>query len=370
MFKENGRLIIGIFIGVILMGGVSYAVNSFTSESVSYTRNGQTMNVKQALDDLIVKVDKKSGNFNIELTTEQTVVKDKTVDAMTYKTMINSVIDKMISAMGSTAKMAELTALKNATSLTWASENTTIASVTNNTTVKGVKVGTTRVIGTTSNGKQVIVPVNVKSASYLAVQANVGDYVVYNAGKWDSSANNPTEYYAFGEYKQGQSKNASVEWCSDENNKTTLKGWRVLSKDTNSKTVTIIHAGQPECYRHNTYTYSNAGDESVARLNLRAKNQYLNATYAQSARSMTKADLDTITPESNTLRKTGEMYWLANANSGYLWYVTTYGTFVDGYSGTYSYGFRPVIVLKQGMLTTGKVKDEFNQDAWSLVLPS
>ncbi len=202
----------------------------------------------------------------------------------------------------------------------------------------------------------------------LSEKAQVGDYVAYNAGTWSSSADIPAQV-GFGGYKSGQSKNSSVEWCSSENLKTTLKGWRVLKKQSGK--VYLVHAGQPECYYHGP-----KASDSIANLDARAKDQYLNSTYAEHAYAMTKAEFDAITPASNSLRTTGSEYWFATTYTGTdlgngdscLLYATSKG----GSSYCYSYhplGFRPVIVLKSGIQTTGKVHDEFGQDAWNLILP-
>ena len=211
------KFILGTIFGVMIMGGISYAANNYTSESVSYTRGNDTMSVKQALDDLIVKVDKKSGNFNIELA-ERPLGINFTESTTTYQSLVNDLLGRMITAMG-TANTADLSAIKSST-LTWKSEDPNTASVTG-TVVKGVKEGKTKIIGTATNGKQVIVPVNVKSAVVLAEKAHVGEYVAYDAGQWNADAARPTKSGQFGGYSKNQSKNASVEWCNLDSHKTT-----------------------------------------------------------------------------------------------------------------------------------------------------
>ncbi len=349
------KVILSFMLGVIIMGGVSYAVGSLSSESVSYTRGSETMSVKQALDDLIVKVDKKSGNFNIELA-ERTIGVNLTENTATYKSIVDTVLGKMITDMGKDINATELTALKNST-LTWTSEDPNIASVTSNTTVKGIKVGTTKVIGTATNGKQVIVPVNVKSASYLADQVQIGDYVAYDAGTWGSTVAQPSSSYKFGGYKSGQSKNLTVS-CSSLS--VTLNGWRVLSIDKSSKKVTIVHAGHPECYYHGSDS-----SESKSKLNEHA-NEYKNS-YAESGRSINKTDVDAIASD-NTLRKIGDYYFLATEYSTYdLYRVSHLGEYYTFGSSKGMDGYRPVIVLKSSVLTTGRGKDQVgNENAWIL----
>ncbi len=205
-----------------------------------------------------------------------------------------------------------------------------------------------------------------KTVHYLADQVKVGDYVAYDAGTWDSSKVKPTKQGEFGGYTINTSKNSSVEWCWKESYKTTLNGWRVLSKDEKTKNVTIIHAGQPECYYHGNSDVN--GEESIRLLNERA-NQYKNTMYAEKAHAMNYLEALAITSSEsandNDLRKTGDYYWLATANGNELWDVHHDSFMGDDYN--FSWGFRPVIVLKSNILTTGKVRDEFNQEAWQLV---
>ncbi len=209
-----------------------------------------------------------------------------------------------------------------------------------------------------------------KKVHYLADKVHVGDYVAYDAGTWKESANKPTSENEFGGYTINTSKNSSVEWCwSSSRGSTTLKGWRVLDVNKDTKIVTIVHAGQPECYYHAS---GGNPDASVKALNDRANN-YKN-TYAQSAHAMTYEEALAITKSKgateNDLRKTGDFYWLANAsgvidslwsggNDGHLGY--------DSVNYKYSFGLRPVIILKPDVLTTGQGKDQVgNENAWIL----
>ena len=85
---------------------------------------------------------------------------------------------------------------------------------------------------------------------------------------------------------------------------------------------------------------------------------------------MTKEEAQAITGNTNSttndLRTTGAEYWLGTVNgSKYLC-----GVHFDGWMsdfGSYSFGFRPVIVLKSSVFTSGKGEDQVgNQDAWLL----
>ncbi len=196
-----------------------------------------------------------------------------------------------------------------------------------------------------------------KKVHYLADKVQIGEYVAYDAGTWGDATGRPTEQEQFGGNAAHTNKGASVEWCWMSNYKTTLQGWRVLSKDEKTKTVTIVHAGQPECYKHQTDQ-----NNSIDKLNNRA-NEYKNS-YAESAHAMTEEEARGI-EQSNNLRTTGDCYWLANAySSNNLVFVNMDGD-IGHYNGR-SYGFRPVIVLKSSVLTTGEGRDSFGNKAWIL----
>ncbi len=352
----GGGYLLIILVLLVVTNSITYGVSQYTSDSVSYTRDGETKSVKEALDDLIVKVDKKSGNFNITLA-EQPIVNGKTVSATTYKNLVNTVIDKMVTAMGSTATMAELTALKSAT-LTWTSENSTIATV-NGTNVTGKSVGKTKIIGIDSTGKKVTVPVNVIAGEYLAQKAKVGDYVAYDAGNWNVATNIPWSHGQFGGNGTGNKGNSVT--CESRFGSPNLKGWRVLKIDSGQ--VYLVHAGQPECYYHVFESTTTAyGAASKKALDDHAQSVYVNQ-YAQSAHVMTKDEVEAITNTSDTLRKTGTYYYLATAASQYLYYVSDDGSF-DYTGSNHSWGFRPVVVLKSTVLTTGEGQDMFGNKAW------
>ncbi len=348
----GGGYLLIILILLVVTNGITYGVSQYTSDSVSYTRNGETKSVKEALDDLIVKVDKKSGNFNITLA-QRTIGIDYTESVSTYKSIADNVLGKMITAMGTDVSTTELSTLKSST-LTWKSENTGIASVTNNTTVKGVATGTTKIIGTASTGQQVIVPVNVIKGVYLADKVSSGQYVAYDAGQWDAAKASPTAQEKFGGNGIGN-KAVSVK-CGGFT--PTSSGWKVLK--VVNKQVYLVHAGQPECY----YLSTGYAGASKNLLDERART-YMDVKYAESAHAMTKEEVDAIA-ESDNLRATRARYSLATASDNTnLYYVGESGAIGLTYSAIH--GFRPVVVLKSTVLTTGTGTDKAgNSGAWLL----
>ncbi len=199
---------------------------------------------------------------------------------------------------------------------------------------------------------------------YLADKVQVGDYVAYDAGTWDNSKGKPTKQGDFGGYTIDTSKNSSV--ACYESAAPKYNGWRVLTVDKDSKTVTIVHAGQPECYYHANNVSGNS-EASIKSLDDRAANEYKNE-YAESVHAMTYEEAYNITKSTTStnkdLRAIGAYYWLATDNGG-LWYVCDNGPMSNG---TYvmAFGFRPVVVLKSNVLTTGQGKDSFENTAWIL----
>ncbi len=199
---------------------------------------------------------------------------------------------------------------------------------------------------------------------YLADQVQVGDYVAYDAGTWSTTVGMPNKQGDFGGYTGGKSKNDMVT-CGDMV-VPKYRGWRVLEKDEKTKTVTIVHASQSECH-----FFLNNVNDSISKLNARA-NDYKNSKYATSARSINKSDTDKISGASN-LRNTDNRYWLTDPYGDNDLYLMSLG---GGYTYSHNsnscgsgcaYGFRPVVVLKAKILTSGKVRDEFNQEAWNLI---
>ena len=236
--------------------------------------------------------------------------------------------------------------------ITWHSSDEKIATVDSTGLVTGTGLGTAKITAKTVNGKNA--SVDIKVNDYLANVANVGDYVAYDAGEWSEAAAQPTEQGKFGGNEANKNKGNSV---TCDGLTPTLKGWRVLSIDTANKKVTLVHAGQPECY----YQFYGHAEESKKLLDERATNEYTN-DYAASAHAMTQAEAEI----DKDLRTTGTQYWLATPyNDDALYYVNHDGNIDYHYSD--SYGFRPVIELKSNVLTSGQGKDMFDQKAWILV---
>ncbi len=196
---------------------------------------------------------------------------------------------------------------------------------------------------------------------YLADNAKVGDYVAYDAGTWGESTSKPKEQGQFGGNAAHTNKGYSVSCLHT----TTLNGWRVLKND--GKTVTLVHAGIPECYFH-TWGHSL---ESIEALNNRTQ-QYMNK-YADSAHAMTKEEVESINYAGNTLLTTGyDVYFLASAyDNNALYRAAGLDAGIEGnigydYDG-YACGFRPVIELKPNIKTTGRGTDQVgNTNAWIL----
>ena len=248
--------------------------------------------------------------------------------------------------------------------ITWTSSNIDIATVDSNglVTAKG-KLGTTTITAASNSGKMVSATITVNK-TYLANIVNVGDYVAYDAGTWTSSASTPTIHGEFGGYTAGDNKANSTSACWPFYTPN-LNGWRVLKIE--NKQVYLVHAGQPECYYHKV---GGNATVSIANLNNRATSQYLNADYASSAHNINKDELESIA-QSNNLRMTGLWYWSAShCSDNFMCNIASDGN-IYYYNDEFddAFGIRPVIVLKEGIKTTGKTTDVVGQVAWSLVAP-
>ncbi len=299
-----------------------------------------------------------------------------TYDGTNYSTVANQDISKIeqpatgitLNQTSATIKVdgtVTLTATiqpANATNknVTWTADSSGVASVSNGK-VTGLKVGTATITAKTANNHSVTASIKVEAKGELLYdKVSVGDYVAYDAGVWNETVEKTT-YNSFGGYTKGKSKNETV--ICDNDSISMYKGWRVLKKDAATKKVTIIHAATPECYYHD-WT-----DDSVTNLNTRANEQYKNS-YADSAHAMTYDEIK----ELEALDPHGELlycqagYWLATRNTGSLGYLYK----ANGAGSVSSYysdldGFRPVIVLKSDVMTTGRGKDQVgNENAWIL----
>ena len=192
----------------------------------------------------------------------------------------------------------------------------------------------------------------------LSEKVKVGDYVLYDAGKWDINVEVPNRNvsYTFGGYKKDSSRNNGVN-CNY--NEKVNNGWRVFSIDEDK--VTLIHAGISMCYYHGYG--SNTNDTSINILNNLNEEKkfdyFLDDKYSESVRTLTKEDIDKFTGSDssysrvrNDLINVGNPYWLASKNgSHYMWYVTEGGSVASDHVGTY--GVRVMVTLKENVKTTG-----------------
>ncbi len=151
-------------------------------------------------------------------------------------------------------------------------------------------------------------------------------------------------------------------YCFTTSYQNKYSGWRVFSKSGSGATgiVTLIHAGTPECYRH-----GEDPDTSITNLNNRANSQYVNSTYASSARSIVCGDASPFGGNacsgeqtfSNDLIVTGVKYWFATKSSTSaitgLKAVSADGETSNAYYKTTTNGFRPIVTLKAGVQKTG-----------------
>lgn len=202
----------------------------------------------------------------------------------------------------------------------------------------------------------------------LSEKVKVGDYVNYDAGKWDNDVivpdrNNP---FTFGGYSLDGSRNNGVT-CNY--NDTANDGWRVFSIE--EENVTLIHAGISMCYYHGYGSDTNERSVSILNgLDESIKYDYfLDEKFGESVRILSREDIDKFYGEDASFKridddliKVGNPYWLATKNgSYYLWYVTEGGTIAVNHVG--SYGVRVLVTLKEGTMTSGQTKDKI----WKLI---
>jgi hypothetical protein len=172
------------------------------------------------------------------------------------------------------------------------------------------------------------------SVYYLADVVNVGDFVSYtgNNGCTNCSGQSVTCYETYAN---------------------TYSGWRVLSKSGSGATgtVTIVSAGTTMCI----------GSSIIDTLNAYAY-QYINTTYATSARSINCNDAlpytsaactNYTTYVSDSMLYTGGFYYFATATSpgGSVLWAMNLNRFNT--NGGYTFGLRPVITLKAAMKKAG-----------------
>ena len=177
------------------------------------------------------------------------------------------------------------------------------------------------------------IEVKTKSAAVaIASAVNVGDFVNYDAGTWESSdeskitssggtctwGTKPSKQGQFGGYTVGSSRNsnASGSYNFEPYGTPDYSGWRVWSIE--GDVVTLISAGHPEVYYHK----SGQSSASVSILTGRDCTMYVNS-YA------TKA-------------------WILTGDEARIWYNTQFGTNYSSLSNWYMNEFStasPVDVL-------------------------
>lgn len=183
----------------------------------------------------------------------------------------------------------------------------------------------------------------------LAKKVKVGDMIAYDAGNWTETKATPTTHGTFGGYTSGNSKNSSVVCRKGDAAKS---GWKVLSISDNK--VTIVHAGIPECYFHDSQK-SNAN--AVTALDQRAA-AYKN-NFAESARMLKDTDVNNWA-QTDAFRDIDAYYYLSTVEgTTNLKFVTPLGRLTQG--GLYSHGIRPVITLRADVRTSGQ-----SNGAWTL----
>lgn len=223
----------------------------------------------------------------------------------------------------------------------------------------------------------------------LLMRAEVGDYVNYDAGLWDTDMALPTEVGAIGGVMAGTSRNNSVS-CSDVTS--ILSGWRILSKRDGK--VTLVSAGTPLCYYHggtdNAYTseqylkgnldwasqyVSKKATSEVTALSFAAfKNEFASSVSVLGKRELLNYCKDTgncemsedsegiITNISDaSLFRVDAPYYLASSrDSATLWSVAADGNLATATNQTQ--GIRILVTLNSDVVASGK--DE--NGAWIL----
>lgn len=197
---------------------------------------------------------------------------------------------------------------------------------------------------------KVIVELPSKYKTLATAGIQVGDYVIYDAGVWESTVAIPTKGQpnTFGGYTSGKNRGNGV---TCEGGGTAKNGWRVLS--VSNGVVKIVSAGMTECY-----FFPLNGTSSNAQTTLRNRGSvYVNSNYATSGTVLTKELIDSSMSQgknySNALYNIGTAYYLgSSSDSKTLWGISASGTAY--YYSARAYGIRPVITLKQDVKTSGK----------------
>lgn len=187
----------------------------------------------------------------------------------------------------------------------------------------------------------------IKKGELLVNKVSVGDYVGYDAGKWDTTRTaKETDGYYWG-MKSGTSKQTGVKCDSSDTG--TRNGWIVLAKYNGH--VLLISAGTPECIYHGRTSTSTL----INVMQSEAK-KYVNTKYAD---GWTALSCDTPGFDCNKKTYSGNVfvttnsYWIVQNGSEYgLGAITTSGK--KEFLTLRSRGLRPVIQLRADVKTTGK----------------
>lgn len=205
---------------------------------------------------------------------------------------------------------------------------------------------------------------------YLVDKVEIGDYVAYDAGIWESTVDVPTTSAVIGGYTVSTNKGTSVNSYNG-TNKAPTDGWRVLNKSGSGATgtVTLIHAG---CPAQGYYGYTlDERIEMIAKLNDFANTNFVNSTYAMSARNAEYAEINSLDNALGGLRNINSVYWLASeaveASGFYYIYMVDKDGSIDAKCDGFSLGIRPVVTLKSGVKTNGSKDTSFlGQTCWAL----
>lgn len=195
---------------------------------------------------------------------------------------------------------------------------------------------------------------SLEQPTYLDDIVKVGDYVEYDAGNWTSTVPyaSLTTQGQFGGYTSGNSRNQGIACESSGAIVADRVGWRVIDIDSGANVVSLISAGTPECYYHNTDTAY-----SISTLASHDYSYYVNSDIADSAGPFTQTlankvynstiayDIDLV---SKDVLLSGSRYFFPiTYNSTYLLYAQP-----GGWVGAYryvAYGIRPVVNLKPNL---------------------
>ena len=190
--------------------------------------------------------------------------------------------------------------------------------------------------------------------SLLAKTVKVGDTVNYDPGKWDESAPFPNAEFKLGGYTKGTSKSTGIS-CGTA---ITASGWVVVYND--GKVVKIATQGNPACFM--IPTNSNSNSIGVSYLNLVAKTNYINTTYATDAANMDYVIASQLVgkkyADQRSVLLTGERYYLSTlGDNGRTLKSVLAGLEKFSDASGRAFGIRPVVTLKENVYTTGQDKN-------------